>query len=344
MSAMSEKVYVIIVNYRGAADTIECLESLLKSDYPDFQIIVIDNSETSECIEELANWSKGNNGKIETSFSGMVFPLENKPLDALFIEEDMLPVANSIGKKLIIVQSRVNRGFAAANNIALRYILRQNDFIFAWLLNNDTVIERNTLSSMVHCANENSRCGITGSKILLYDQPDHLQAVGGKYNQWFGKVKEIGFREKDTGQWNMKTPSMDYVIGASMLVKKEFIEDVGLMQEDYFLYYEELDWAVRGGRKGWKLGFCPKARVYHKMGASINKETKTGSSLISDFYSVRNRVLITRKYFPYALITLYPSFLKFIINRIKLKQFSRIVMMIKILIAPKKNFIKPNNP
>lgn len=335
---MTEKVYVIVVNYRGTEDTIECLESLLKSDYPYFQIIAVDNSEKNEFVAQLEGWVKGNHISIQTKFPNLIFPLEEKPLSAVFIEENDLVANVAYDQKLIIVRSTLNRGFAAANNLALQYMLGQNDFSFAWLLNNDTVVEKGTLSSMIECAQADMTTGILGSKLLLYHQPDYLQAVGGSYNRWLGKVKEIGFKEKDLGQWDDRKPIIDYVIGASMLVRKKFIEQVGVMEEDYFLYYEELDWAIRGKRKGWKSGFCPEARVYHKRGASINKENKSGNSRMADFYSVRNRVLITRKYFPYALITLYPSFIKFIINRIRLKQFRRISMMLKILFAPGKQY------
>lgn len=337
---MTEKAYVIVVNYRGTDDTIECLESLLKSDYPDFQIIVVDNSEESEFVAKLKNWVNENSINIKTNFPHLVFPLEKKPLNAVFIKEEKLGGDVTYDQKLIFVQATLNRGFAAANNIALRYIIKKDDFTFAWLLNNDTVVEKNALSCMVQCAKRDITTGISGSKLLLYHKPDYLQAVGGAYNRWFGKVKEIGFGQKDTGQWNDNKPIMDYVIGASMLVRKPFLQQVGLMEDDYFLYYEELDWAIRAKRKGWKLGFCPEAKVFHKMGASINKHNKRGNSVTADFYSVRNRVLLTRKYFPFALITLYPSFLKFITNRLRLKQFSRILMMFKIFIDPSKHLKK----
>lgn len=335
---MTEKAYVIVVNYRGTQDTIECLESLLKSDYPYFQIIVVDNSEKNEFVAQLEGWVKGNHISIQTRFPHLVFPLEKKPISAVFVEGEDFAVNSAYDHKLIIVRSASNRGFAAANNLALQYMLRQNDFNFAWLLNNDTVVEKGTLSSLVKCAQADLTTGILGSKLLLYNQPDCLQAVGGRYNRWLGKVKEIGFKERDLGQWDECKPILDYVIGASMLVRKEFIETVGIMEEEYFLYYEELDWAIRGNRKGWRSGFSPYARVYHKMGASINKENKSGNSRMADFYSVRNRILLTRKYFPYALITLYPSFIKFIINRIRLRQFDRILMMLKILLAPGKQY------
>jgi len=174
---------------------------------------------------------------------------------------------------------------------------------------------------------------------LMYYRPDVLQGVGGLYNPWFGLVREIGAGEPDRGQWDSISFHLDYVIGASMFVTRGFMDEVGLMEEDYFLYYEELDWNLRGKEKDWRIGYCSAARVYHKMGASINGPEKKGNSELADFYSVRNRILVTRRFFPYALSTLYPSFLKFILNRIRLKQFGRIGMLFRIMLHPRKHYV-----
>jgi GT2 family glycosyltransferase len=185
---------------------------------------------------------------------------------------------------------------------------------------------------------KHEKLGICGAKLLQYYHPKQLQGVGGSYNKWIGAVKEIGFNQDDIGQWDSTSFSFDYVLGASMFILKKFLEDVGLMDEEFFLYYEELDWAIRGKKKGWSLGFCASARIYHKMGSSINKNKGRGNSLIGDYYSIRNRILLTKKYFPYALVSLYPSFLKFVYNRIRLKQFSRIKLLVKVMSSPDKHF------
>jgi GT2 family glycosyltransferase len=332
---MSPKVYIILVNYNGYPNTIECLESVLKLNYETFDVIVVDNS-TDDSFKMFKNWSR-ETVSIQTAFSDIVLPYVNKPVDCIFAHEgDFVNFTEEKGS-LIFVKSNENRGFAAGNNLALQ-LIKDSKYDYVWLLNNDTVVERDSLLELVKAAESSaSKTGMWGSKLLMYYEPRLLQGVGGYYNKWLGRVKEIGFREEDNGQWDNDSFSFDYVIGAAMFVCREFIEDVGLMEEDYFLYYEELDWAIRGKQKGWSLAFSPKSRVFHKMGASIRKEIAARNSELSDFYSARNRIVLTRKYFPFALISLYPAFLKFVVNRLRSRQFSRILMLLRILRDPKKH-------
>ncbi len=332
---MSPKVYIILVNYNGYLDTIECLESVLKLNYDSFSVIVVDNS-SDNSFKMFYDWSREVVG-IQTGFSDIVLPYIDKPIDCIFAHEgDSVTFPENVGS-FLFVKSNENKGFAAGNNLALR-LIKDSKYDYVWLLNNDTVVERDSLSELVRSAELSpQKTGMWGSKLLMYFEPGLIQGVGGYYNKWFGRVKEIGFQEDDKGQWDNTPFSFDYVIGASMFLSRKFIEDVGMMEEDYFLYYEELDWAIRGKRKGWGLGFCPKCKVYHKMGASIRKVVADKNSTLSDFYSARNRILLTKKYFPVALITLYPAFLKFVLNRLRSRQFSRILMLLRILVDPKKH-------
>lgn len=332
---MPPKVFIILVNYNGYLNTVECLESVLKLDYSSFNVIVVDNS-TDDSFEMLKKWSNEVIA-VESYYGDLVLPYVNKPIDCVFTTEDSVENIHPGQSSLLFIKSRENRGFAAGNNLALKYINRE-DYQYVWLLNNDTVVERNSLTELVRNAESaDGKTGMWGSKLMMYYERGLIQGVGGYYNKWIGRVKEIGFGEEDKGQWDNVAFDFDYVIGASMFVRKEFILDVGLMEEDYFLYYEELDWAILGKQKGWGLGFTHASRVYHKMGASIKNEMARSNSELSDFYSARNRIMLTKKYFPLALITLYPAFLKFVINRIRSRQFSRILMLLKILLNPEKH-------
>jgi hypothetical protein len=126
-----------------------------------------------------------------------------------------------------------------------------------------------------------------------------------------------------------------------MFVSSAFVNEVGLMDDDLFLYYEELDWCLRGRKYGWTYTYCPKALVYHKQGASINREKNSrGNSELSDYYAVRNRLLIARRYFAYTLLTLYPSFIKFIITRLFYRQYDRINMFFRILANPRRHYFE----
>jgi len=125
-------------------------------------------------------------------------------------------------------------------------------------------------------------------------------------------------------------------VGASMLVSKHFIETIGVMGQDYFLYYEDLDWSIRG-KKLFKLACSLNSIVYHKEGASTggNTKGKNTKSKISDYYSIRNRVLFTKKYFKWYLPTVYLGLIITVINRIRRKQYSRLWIILKIILTGK---------
>jgi GT2 family glycosyltransferase len=339
---MANRVSIILVNFNGEKDTIECIESILKSDYKNYQIIVVDNSGGEASLHFIQNWLLGKSQHtVETLFPELVFPLQSKPCSVRsFREDEFRALSQAPHENILLVKSNKNSGFAGGNNLAMEYCLRAQSFDFVWLLNNDTVIRKDTLGALVRFTTDSSqRTGVVGSKLFLYHMREKLQAVGGKYVSWFGKIKELGYSEPDNGQWNKLESRFDYVVGASMFIRSEFLNEVGLMEEDYFLYYEEIDWAIRGKKKGWCQAFCPGAIIYHKQGASTGSK-RNFNAAISDFYSVRNRILLAKKFFPYTLPTLYLSFGLFIFNRLRLLQLDRIKLFFKVVFNPSRHFEK----
>jgi GT2 family glycosyltransferase len=330
----------VLVNYNGHLDTIECLESILKSNYTNYQIIVVDNTSEPSSMNEILLWVDGKKELIKTDFPEYVFPAEPKPVDyELVSEKDFLAFEKAPKRKLVLVRAAENHGFAGGNNLALRYFLKDGHFDFAWLLNNDTVIRPDTLRNyMTFMNNDQDAIGIAGGKLFKYYDRNRLQGVGGKYHKWFGLVRELGSGETDEGQWDGAKVHFDYVIGASMFTRKEFVLSVGLLEDEYFLYFEELDWAIRGARLGWKIAFCPTAVIFHKLGASTGSGKNV--SELSDFFAIRNRILISRKFFPLTQLTLYPSFLLFFVNRIRMKKFDRIKLLFKVLLNPHQSYQK----
>lgn len=334
------RVYIILVNYNGWKETIECLESVLRLDYPNFQVIVVDNASADGSMAHIMSWAQGRQsaGTGNHRLARLTNPPLKKPVSYVLYESEPTPDSVSLYNKksgnhsLIMIQSGENRGFAAGNNIGIRYVSARNDAAYIWLLNNDTVVEADALSAIVKKVGEyekkRQKVGMIGAKLLYYDSPDRLQGVAGLYNKWFARPKHLGSFEVDHGQYDNEIVAgkMDYPIGASLFVSADFIKDVGPMCEDYFLYFEELDWAVRGAAKGWQLGYCWQATVYHKEGSSAGAcSTKLQEkSVIADFYSIRNRVLFTRKFFPIQLMTVILGFIFVIFNRIRRRQFDRL--------------------
>lgn len=340
---MHPKVYIILVNYNGWKDTIECLESVLRSDYPNFQVIVVDNASTDNSVAHILAWAKGYEfaSAANPQMVPFTFPSIKKPIRSFFYKlqasTDALSLrTNGENCPLILIQSEKNRGFAAGNNIGISYALAKKDAVNIWLLNNDTVVEAGTLSTLVRKARKyaevGQKVGMIGAKLLYYDSPDRIQGVAGLYNKWFARTKHLGMFEEDRGQYDNEGVAlkMDYPIGASLFVSVDFIKDVGLMSEDYFLYFEEMDWAFRGRGKGWRLGYCWQARIFHKEGCSAGADSRKPheKSAIADYHSIRNRILFTKKFYPAQLPTVRLSFLIVLFNRIRRGQFDRVKWLI----------------
>jgi hypothetical protein len=173
-------------------------------------------------------------------------------------------------------------------------------------LNNDTVVEPDALLAMVRLMEQRPELGLCGSLNLNYFNPTLVQAQGGMaYNRWTGRVSRTApcFVE----ELDSHPARMDYVNGASTLASRRFLETVGLMEESYFLYFEELDWAMRAKGK-FALGYARTSVIYHKEGAAIGSNLdRRKRSLLSEQYLSRNRVLFTRRFLPWALPTVLIS-------------------------------------
>ena len=317
------KVVVVLVNYRSWKDTVECLSSLIGLDYKDFGIVVVDNASSDGSYEAMTAW-------LKTCFSAA------RDVYAELSESDVSRypgVARSDvffdGRiPVVTLESVSNGGFAYGSNMGMAIASKYDDCRYFWILNNDTVVARDSLRFLVErmeSAEEGEKLGIIGGKLKYYDRRNIIQGVGGAFNRFLGVGRNIGSGEMDRGQYDNDeiNKRMDYVIGACMLVRREFFEDVGPMCEDYFLYYEEIDWALRGKRKGWKMAYSWQAVVYHKEGASISPGGG-GKSELSDYYWLRNRVKFTLRFYPLFLPLVMLGFLPVVINRIRRKQLGRL--------------------
>ena len=311
---ITPSVCIVLVNYKTWQDTIECMESILKSDYKNYQVVVIENGSGDESWENLLKWSRGELSHGVLPNNKLFFlshPPAHKPLLYLRTtveESDHLrlgPIQDV--KPVLYVKSEKNLGFAGGNNVGLRYALF-NQFDYTWLLNNDTVIETNALSELVKFCEEEkgNKLGIVGSKLMVYHKPDTMQGVGAIFNKYSAKSKIIGAQQKDTGQFDGITIECNYVIGASMFVNRDFLVDVGLMSEEYFLYNEENDWSARAKRKGWNVGVAVKSRIYHKQGASTGNSPKKSKWQVKALnYKYRGKIKLYRKYYRPQLPFLY---------------------------------------
>ena len=336
---MKDKVYIILLNWNGWGHTIECLESVFRNDYPSWQVIVCDNGSEDNSLEHIKNWASGELDIVpptEATLHPLVFPPVNKPISFVELSQKTVEVGGNLESNtnpMILIRIEENLGFAGGNNVALRYALKQDDFGYAWLLNNDTIIQSETLSFMVEKINTRAEYGMCGSTVLYYHAPDTVQARGGNaFISWIGHTRHLGFLENREDHFNESKieSKMNCVLGASMLVSEEFLEKIGLMSEIYFLYFEELDWALRA-KSRFELAYASKSIVYHKEGGTIGggNRDRNNKSSVADYYEIRNRLIIIRKYFPWAIPTACLALTVTIFNRIRRKQWERIGLVFK---------------
>lgn len=232
-------VSIIIVNYNQKQLTINCLNSLKKISYPNFEIILVDNGSMDNTTNE-----------VKKSFP-----------------------------KVQVCECVENLGFTGGNNIGIK----KSSGKYILLLNNDTEVTPGFLQPLVEDLEKDSSLGIIQSKIFVMDKPTLLDSVV-SYQTLTGFLFHKGYLDKDKKEYQnfMYTFSAK---GACMLVRKEVFK-TGLLDNDYFAYFEETDLCWRAWVTGYKVGFEPRSIIYHKMGA-----TSVGmKSTFINYHSFKNRI------------------------------------------------------
>jgi GT2 family glycosyltransferase len=282
-------VAIIILNWNGWQDTIECLESLYQNNYENFQVFLVDNASTDDSQENIRNYLKG---KLEIHSEYFKYRKENKPViftEINFDEHHDIKIRTEAD--LILIKNPQNQGFARGNNTGIRAALKIADPEYVLLLNNDTVVSPDFLIELVKTAESDHKIGFTGPKTYLYDDKDVIQAAGGGSIDFLrGESHELAFMEKDTGKYD-EDQEIEYVGGSCLFVKREVLEEVGLLDEEYFMYWEDVDWCFNGRETGYKSFYSNKSKIWHKYGTSSQDHFKT-------YYHNRNRLYFMRKHAP----------------------------------------------
>ena len=176
---MNPQVAIIILNWNGWQDTIECLESLYQTKYENFRVILVDNASTDDSLKNIRNYLKG---KLEIHSEYFKYRKENKPIQFTEINYDEhRDIKIRTDADLIIIKNQENQGFARGNNIGIRAALKNADPKYILLLNNDTVVSPDFLIELVKTVESDHKIGFTGPKTYLYDDKDVIQAAGGGF-------------------------------------------------------------------------------------------------------------------------------------------------------------------
>jgi GT2 family glycosyltransferase len=204
-------------------------------------------------------------------------------------------------KDVEIIQSGANLGFAGGNNVGIRHAINSGaDYV--WLLNNDAVAEPEALTRLVEAMEGRNDAGIAGSKIYYHDDPRRIWFAGGMWEKGRLRLRHRGANMMDEGQFD-EMRELGSVSGCSMLVRSAAIRDMGMMEESYFLYWEDTEWCARAKAKGHKVLFVPASRVWHKVSSSAGK-----SSFSQYYYFSRNGFSFLREYGP-LLMPLFAAYI-----------------------------------
>jgi GT2 family glycosyltransferase len=200
---------------------------------------------------------------------------------------DPVPVWQAKYPGVTFIRSDKNLGFAGGNNLALAHAT--GDFLF--LLNNDTEVTPTLIGGLAKILELHPEVGMVSPKICYYDRPDMLQYAGfSPMNYYTARTTCIGQYETDSGQYDGSTGKTGYAHGAAMMVRREAIEKAGPMADNFFLYYEEMDWCDRIRRAGYDIWVDTQEKVYHKESVSVG----VGSPL-KEYFMNRNRILFIRR-------------------------------------------------
>ncbi len=331
-ASQSPKVYVVILNYRGWEDTIECLESIFRADYSNFQVVVIDNHSPNDSVARIRQWAEGK-GTVALSenaspeFQYLVDAPIAKPIPyQFFYGQELTPsIIRQTHSPLILVQSEHNGGFAAGNNLFIKHILEEDAYV--WLLNPDMVADHQAMSALVAAAQASPAATVIGSVVKSYANPAQVLEFGGcKLNLMTGTASSVLSREEVT--------RIDYISGGSFFTHLRNFKLYGLLPEEYFLYWEETDWCYRAKKAGVGFTVCESAVCYDKGGTSV------GRGFLAEYYYSLNALRFLNKYNPKYI----PTVLFFNIFRIGKRLMQGRMNRVDAIIKASTHFVLAKTP
>jgi GT2 family glycosyltransferase len=316
------KVCIVVLNWNGWRDTIECAESLFCLTGLEFVVVICDNASSDGSMEQIEAWARGTRPAPSASFLGSATPPVSKPLRFARYTRAEAEAGPPDDAPLVLIDTGANLGFAGGCNVGMRYALTRPDCTHVWLINSDCVVAPRALAEMVALTQRRPRVGICGSQVRYYDAPDIVQTFGGLLDRRFCTTHSLA-SGCPADRLTTEPAHLDYIPGASMLVTRALLEEVGLMAEDYFLYFEEIDWAERLKQR-FDLAVCLDSIVYHRGAASIGSPSERGErGARSDYFLLRGRILFARKFYPRRLGTVYAGLLVSALNRLRRGQWTR---------------------
>jgi GT2 family glycosyltransferase len=278
---------VVLVAYNSADVILDCLETLMSAAQEDgtqLRVVVVDNASPDDGVAAVCAWATG---KVPYA----------PPTDLPFPHVPLLkPLPEGVPT---ILSASVNGGFAAGVNIGLKHLFADPVIQRVWILNPDSVVPPGTPTAFA--CHDPGPFALMGGRVLYYAPPNMIQIDGGTLNRQTGVTGNIN-QYADTSLAALPEPgALSFITGASMVASRAFWDHAGPMPEDYFLYYEEVDWALRRGPL--PLAVAPGAVVHHRAGTAIGSPAVgRPASPFSLYFKHRARLRFVRRHLPRSLV------------------------------------------
>ncbi|KAA3664712.1 MAG: glycosyltransferase family 2 protein [Chloroflexi bacterium] len=204
-------------------------------------------------------------------------------------EDDSVTAVRAAYPDVTVLENGRNLGIAGANNTGINHALK-TDVDYVFLLNNDTTVDPDMLTHLVTVAESEPDIGITGPTMLYFDQPDVIWCAGNSVNWNNGDTWRLDENSPLSILQDATCRDVNFITSCAVLIKREIFDKVGLMDERFFIYYDETDWFYRATEGGWRSVHVPWAKMWHKVSATMGEFSPT-----TDYYMVRNNFLYLSK-------------------------------------------------
>jgi hypothetical protein len=278
------RVAIVVLNWNGWRDTIECLESIRRITYSNYWTVVVDNGSTDDslvrireyCRRELKESSDSSTTKESRSGRSHVVEIDYQ-MALTASHSDLTNTVTDTGLQLALIRNLGNLGFAEGNNVGIVFSMNTLDARYILLLNNDTVVDPDILTELVTVAEKDKRIGLLGPKTYYHShegRKDIIVYAGGKITPWRDMVYEhVGSGERDIGQYE-EDKDTDWCTGGGVMIRADLARQ-RLLNTMYPFGNEDVEYSIKARKDGWRVVYVHRAIMWHKIGVSRAKTGKT---------------------------------------------------------------------
>lgn len=259
---------------------------------------LLDLSESPSLAIVIVNW---NSFEVTANCLNSLRKVNYKHYEVIVVDngskDDSVDQFKKHFPEVTLLRNDENRGFTGGNNTGIQYALdKEKELIM--LLNNDTIVTRNFADVLINQIKHDSSIGAIQPKILYNQERNVVWNAGGKFNSFFSLSKPVGLDQLDKGQFDEAT-DIDWITGCCFLVRSSVVKQIGLLDDKFFIYYEDSDWSFKISNLGLRLRYEPAAIIYHEVGMSNHNRKGHNEGNISPFTHyqvVRNHLFMVRRY------------------------------------------------